>query len=511
MNIIEPLPPETPLWFNNDCSTMNTIIPLPSKDDTNLISKYPFHDHDKDIKFKAFQLAESVDNSLFDMIYAPPSDLHKKINHLKTLHQKRIDKMKLKDISEKEFDIAIKSMSTKLNKKIDNINNIVKTRTFEVRFDKTQQNILFNWIRECIKVYNFCVDLYNNDNTYFNKGYMAVKTDIFTAIYGKNDKPAPFDTLTDEIRAFCTNLASCYSNLANNNINHFQMTHKAFRYDYSLFISHKSITQKGLFPVLLRKQIMNNNIDIDKIQSDCRLYYNGTTDKFYLKCPMYFTKKEVLNRNPICALDPGESIFMTFYGLESYGMIGEDIRKPILECEKRIRQLHRLLGQNLNREGNRIKNKKSIKKRIRKYYMKIRNKVNELHNQTALYLCKNYEKILIPKFETSKMVKNKIIRNKENKTKEELKKYSRIGRLNGRVKFVLNNLSHYRFRQHLTNKGSEYGCEIIEVTEEYTSQLCPNCCKIEKKYEGRIKTCSKCNYKINRDISGSRMILIKNH
>jgi len=53
--------------------------------------------------------------------------------------------------------------------------------------------------------------------------------------------------------------------------------------------------------------------------------------------------------------------------------------------------------------------------------------------------------------------------------------------------FVLNNLSHSGFRQHLTNKCSEYGCELIKVTEEYTYQLCPLCGKVEKTYEGRTK------------------------
>ena len=129
---------------------------------------------------------------------------------------------------------------------------------------------------------------------------------------------------------------------------------------------------------------------------------------------------------------------------------------------------------------------------------------------------------MIPEFETQNMIsdnkdlknkiKNKIeeIKNGQN-VKQELKKYSRIRRLNGRVKFVLNNLSHYGFRQHLTNKCSEYGCELIKVTEEYTSQICPLCGKADKTYEGRIKICINCNYRMNRDISGARSILIKNY
>ena len=54
-------------------------------------------------------------------------------------------------------------------------------------------------------------------------------------------------------------------------------------------------------------------------------------------------------------------------------------------------------------------------------------------------------------------------------TKEELKKYTKKKKLNKNVKFVLNMLSHYKFRKHLINKANEYGCEVNVITEEDTS------------------------------------------
>ena len=33
-------------------------------------------------------------------------------------------------------------------------------------------------------------------------------------------------------------------------------------------------------------------------------------------------------------------------------------------------------------------------------------------------------------------------------------------------------LSHYEFKQHLTNKCSEYGCNFLLTTEEHASQCC---------------------------------------
>ncbi len=76
--------------------------------------------------------------------------------------------------------------------------------------------------------------------------------------------------------------------------------------------------------------------------------------------------------------------------------------------------------------------------------------------------------------------------------------------LSKKVKFVLNNLSHYKFKQHLLHKGKEYGRDVKIVTEEYTSKCCSNCGYLSDEYIDRIKTCPYCNLKINRNI------LIKN-
>jgi transposase len=119
-------------------------------------------------------------------------------------------------------------------------------------------------------------------------------------------------------------------------------------------------------------------------------------------------------------------------------------------------------------------------------------------------MVKNYKKILMPVFGVQNMVK----KNKNNfKSKKELNKNNR---LNKRVKFVLSMLSFYKFRQHLHNKGMEYGCEIKDVTEEETSQCCGRCGVLSNEYKNRIKNCRNCGLNIHRDINGSRNILIKN-
>ncbi len=286
----------------------------------------------------------------------------------------------------------------------------------------------------------------------------------------------------------------------------------------------------------------NPNFKFDNIVCDCKLMYHKIKRIYTLYAPQYIKGKVVNDRNKIVSLDPGEKAFIAFYGLDHVGMIGEDIRIKISSIEKNIRQAQRKLSKIVtyfndlkkDKSTNDIKKEKikyrqkirRIKKAIRKYYHKINNVIKELHNKTALFLCKNYDIILIPEFKTSEMVgnkttliKNKIKEDNENIKKEivnheelnkELKRYKKRSVLNSRVKFVLNMLSHYKFRQQLLAKSEEYGCLVEIVTEEYTSQCCGKCGKLSKHYTRRMKKCPHCKFEIDRDFNGSRNIMIMN-
>jgi putative transposase len=250
------------------------------------------------------------------------------------------------------------------------------------------------------------------------------------------------------------------------------------------------------------------------------LIYDSFTDEYFLNIPYYCSKKEIQNQKDVVALDPGEKIFMTYYSLDECGTIGKDIRLPILKEEAKIRKYQRILSQNKNKQNKKLKHKYNIRKKLRHCYLRIKNVVKDLHNQTANILTTKYKRILIPEFQTQNMISNidkinirkKVKENKEKcKDKTELKKYHRTNRLNSRVKFVMNMMSHYKFRQHLAHKCVEKGCEMIVVTEEFTSLCCGNCGKCSKNYNSnRVKKCEECKFEIDRDVNGSRNILIKN-
>jgi len=168
----------------------------------------------------------------------------------------------------------------------------------------------------------------------------------------------------------------------------------------------------------------------------------------------------------------------------------KDAKNKRVQKFKRIeRQEKRELTVNV---PNKSSKKKSLNKAIARERRKIKGMVTELHNKTCLYLCKNYDRVMVTNFSCKKV-------------------NSKFGKLNKDVKKVLSELSHYRFRQRLQNKCAEYRCQYLEVTEEYTSKTCCNCGNIKHDLGSlREYKCEKCSKEINRDVNGSINIFIKN-
>jgi putative transposase len=506
------------IWFNKYEKKISKIIPYFDINYTKVNETFfndIIHYENENNNFNILDKIEINDYNIFD---AEKNKLD--------LIQLKTDKIaKLESLNK---ITAIKSTITKMDKKINNYNKVTIVRTYQIYPSDTQKQVILNWMDECTNVYNYCIKLSNKlreKKEFFDLNYKKSKLIVFKDLYGNSEKPAPYDILTDEVRSFCSNLKSSITNLKNGNITHFELSNKNTYKSQSILIPSKSINKDGIFINLLKKMKGFDKINTNNITSDCRLIYDKFFNKFYLKCPFYSTIKKIENRKSIVALDPGEKIFMTYYGFENCGMIGFNIKDKILKYQAKISKIQRIISLKKtnykNKNNKKLKNKKRLVTKLRTYYKNIKNLVKELHNKTALYLVRNYNKILIPKFETQNMVKcfgKKYLKTRLNEIKNETnefkkteyKRLNKVKRLSKRVKFVLNNLSHYSFKQHLLNKAKEYGCEVQIVTEEYTSKCCGRCGLLSDKYNNRLKICPHCNLRIDRDINGSRNILIKN-
>jgi len=393
----------------------------------------------------------------------------------------------------------LKTLKTKLAKEINRSGTVTVSREISIYPTIEQKKILRGWFDECTRLYNECVKIHRQNEAFFTKSYTRLKTSIFKQVYGDNEKPCPYDILTDEIRCFCSNLKSCKTNLKNKNIKHFSINKKDYvRKTHCIFIPLKAVKQSSIYETHLGK-IKMGEIE-NKITSDCRLFFDRLSGEYKLITTMNVPIKQSDGKENVVALDPGEKIFMAYYSENKYGKIGENVRDKIIGYREYISKWQKIIANNKNtkNKSTKIKHKRVLKRRIANAYKKIHSLVKELHNKTALFLCKNYDTVLIPIFETSKMVKKK---ETENGEETELSK---------RTKFVLNMMSHYKFRQHLSHKCEEYGCRMIVVTEEYTSLTCSSCGHKSNSYTNRQKKCPACGLTINRDINGAKNILIKN-
>jgi putative transposase len=103
--------------------------------------------------------------------------------------------------------------------------------------------------------------------------------------------------------------------------------------------------------------------------------------------------------------------------------------------------------------------------------------VDEFHKKITKWVCENYNTIVLPKFETHKMI-----------SKSQMK-------INTKTARNMLTCSYYRFRKRLMNKAREYpNNRVIICGEEYTSQTCNECGYLHHEIGGAKKfKCPGCN------------------
>jgi len=495
-------------WFNSDLSDELNVPKIGTFKKSSELIGFGLPDFEKQF-CRLFEYKNNTD--LFDIHKFVPSGQKTDLTNLDKINKK---------LKENPEGKQLKSLQTR-KKNLEKITeSITKTVQVHIQPSNKQNAVLKIWMNETIKVYNKCVDFYNEDNTFFNKGYKKAKIEVFKSIYYGDSKLAPYDILTDEVRKFCSNLKSCRENKKVGHIRHFTMSHiNPQKSAHTFFIPKSSISNGGFYKSHLGK--MKGMEDVDSAARDCTITFLKRKNKYILNMPISDDRQTVKNRESICGIDEGEVYFVSYHGENTFGNIGMYMRQIILKKLAIISILQKILTKKKNKNGSKIRNRTKIKKRIQRIYDYIKHIVKELHNKTALFLVKSFDKILLPKFETQQMLMKKkytksyyqkIKKNEgEEKMKEEIRNSTRRKRLNKKVKSVLNLLSHYKFKQHLINKGNEYGCVVdTEVDESFTTKVCTFCGIPSNNITDRTKKCTSCGIKINRDDNGARNVLIKN-
>ena len=206
----------------------------------------------------------------------------------------------------------------------------------------------------------------------------------------------------------------------------------------------------------------------------------------YFLCVSYVEKKKT--REPsdrIVALDPGVRDFMTFFSEDSFGWLGQ-------QCINRIQRLCQHCDNLLSRATQEKRPlRRALRKAANKIKVKIRNLIDELHKKVAHFLVSNFDIILLPTFETKQMTKRGARKLRTKSVRQML------------------TLSHYRFKTFLKQKASEYGVQVIDVCEAYTSKTVSWTGEIVDNLGGSKVIKSSEDHRMDRDLNGARGIFIK--
>jgi IS605 OrfB family transposase len=135
------------------------------------------------------------------------------------------------------------------------------------------------------------------------------------------------------------------------------------------------------------------------------------------------------------------------------------------------------------------KRRYSMRRAAQRLRARIRDLVDELHWKTCRFLVTNFDVIILPTFETSDMVL---------KCKRKIRRKS--------VRSLLT-FSHFRFKQRLKNKASEFGKVVIDADEAYTSKTASWTGEI--KQIGGAKFITSNGIRVERDINGARGIFLR--
>ena len=116
----------------------------------------------------------------------------------------------------------------------------------------------------------------------------------------------------------------------------------------------------------------------------------------------------------------------------------------------------------------------------------------EFHWKTAVWMCNNFKRIVIPQFESKKM---------SNKTK-------RI--ITTKTVRNMSTLAHGKFLERLKTKAEELNCEIVIVKEDRTTMTCGKCNTLNYNIKDKQEwICNECKHYHDRDCNASRNILQK--
>lgn len=411
-------------------------------------------------------LSKTVENSWFSVKkLSTPQNENSQKTYLQSCMSSLVECMDLEDMS---------------------LKSSLKSKKIRFYPTKEQKIILKKWISGSRAAYNKTIEFLKQPNTKAN--WKGIKTGIIKSLPDYcNDVPYQIKSLA--IRDACKAVSNAKKKYKNTSlINRVRFRSKKTPYQ-SMFIPKSGFSKKiiGFYIESLGEMKFSQKMPSELKDSRCVYYHN----RWYICIPTNMQlalcssqTKGAENQGRLVACDPGIRTFLSFYSENSCGKLGEG-------DFGRIQRLCYWLDNLISRISKATGTKKyRMRKAANRIRVKINNLIDEIHHKIALFLCKNFDIILMPTFETAKM------------SKRSSRKIT--------AKSVRSMLSfaHYRFKKFLKHKAFELGKIVIDVNEAFTSKTRSWNGIIDSKLGGK-KYIKDENVVVDRDINGARGIFLR--
>ena len=192
------------------------------------------------------------------------------------------------------------------------------------------------------------------------------------------------------------------------------------------------------------------------------------------------------DKGDMISFDPGSKTFLTYHSPDgTWGEIGKfEEQKKLLEKSDKLRSK---LDKECKFKGSRWRRR--TRRKMLGIQQKVRNRTSDLHNKICSWAVNSYRLILLPIFETKRMVSGK--------------------NLNSKTCRNMMTWSHYSFQRKLVSLAQKFtDVKVRLCNEAFTTKQCGRCGSINKKMTlaDRIFWCEKCKLRCSRDGHAARNV-----
>ena len=352
----------------------------------------------------------------------------------------------------------------------------MKSRKIRIYPTAKQRQILRQWLGTSRYVYNQTIEYLRQPETRAN--WITIKKWLLKSLPDWSAK-VPFQIKSIAVKDACKAIKNCKAKFKKTK----QYCEAKFRSRHdkrqTIYIPKSALKpEHGVYYTILGD--LKTYEKFPEPKGDCRLTYQS--GRWFISVPAEIMMKPE-NQRRIVSVDPGVRTFITFYSPESCGKLGN-------EDFSRIQRLCHWLDNLISRMSKaERKQRYKMRKAADRMRWKIRDLIDEIHHKAALFLVKNFDIIIIPKFETSQMSKRKTRKIKSKSVRSML------------------TFAHFRFQEFLRSKAMEYGKRVIAQDEAYTSKTCSWNGII--KNIGGAKTIRDGEIVMDRDYNGARGIFLR--